>query len=178
VDWYDPSLDSGTGVLNRADVEALYQSLWGTKPEIQLPETDGDEDLKAVAEVLTPITVQDIQGRLRRLKKSTAAGLDGIKVDYVRSRAAKEVLRLLFTLILCTGTQPAAWRMNRTVLIPKEGKDARRAENYRPITISSVLSRIYWGIFDQRLRQHVRFTPRQKGFVAEAGCFNNVHIPN
>jgi hypothetical protein len=29
---------------------------------------------------------------------------------------------------------------------------------------------------DQRLRMVVRQNPRQKGFVAEAGCFGNVQI--
>jgi hypothetical protein len=39
-----------------------------------------------------------------------------------------------------------------------------------------MLSRLYWGIIDQKLREHIRFHPRQKGFVSEAGCFNNVQI--
>jgi hypothetical protein len=34
------------------------------------------------------------------------------------------------------------------------------------------------GIIDQKFRERVRFSPRQKGFVYEAGCFNNVHILN
>ncbi|KAG5868426.1 hypothetical protein JTB14_029042 [Gonioctena quinquepunctata] len=74
------------------------------------------------------------------------------------------------------GLIPSEWRKNRIILIPKEGKDDKKAENYRPITISSILSRIYFGILDQRARGVVRFSPRQKGFVMEAGCFNNAQI--
>jgi hypothetical protein len=33
-------------------------------------------------------------------------------------------------------------------------------------------------IIDQKLRAHVQFSPRQKGFMNEPGCFNNVHILN
>jgi hypothetical protein len=33
---------------------------------------------------------------------------------------------------------------------------------------------MYWGIIDQRLREHTSFSSRQEGFVAEPGCFNNV----
>lgn len=51
-----------------------------------------------------------------------------------------------------------------------------RAENYIPVTLSFLLSRMFWGIIDQKLRKTVRFSPRQKGFVSEAGCFNNMHI--
>jgi hypothetical protein len=68
--------------------------------------------------------------------------------------------------------------MNRTQLLLKRGKDPALAESYRPITISSMPSRLYWGIIDQKLRKHVRFHPRQKGFESEVGCFNNVQILN
>ena len=79
---------------------------------------------------------------------------------------------------MMSGRQPTAWRKNRTTLIPKDGKDGALAENYRPITISSILSRIYFGIIDEKLRSKARFSPRQKGFMNESGCFNNVHILN
>jgi hypothetical protein len=72
---------------------------------------------------------------------------------------------------------PSEWK-NRTVLLPKPGKDSTKVENYRPITIGSLLDRVFWDIIDQRLREKTAFSPRQKGFVNEAGCFNNLHIFN
>jgi predicted transcriptional regulator len=51
-------------------------------------------------------------------------------------------------------------------------------ENYRPLTISSLICRTYWGIIDKKLREVISFSPRQKGFVHETGCFKNVHILN
>jgi hypothetical protein len=63
-------------------------------------------------------------------------------------------------------------------LLLKEGKDPTKAENYRPVTIGSLISRLYWGIIDQKLRARITSSPRQKGFVSEAGCFNDVHILN
>jgi hypothetical protein len=90
---------------------------------------------------------------------------------------AQEILRFFFNFITACGQQPTPWKSHTTLLL-KQGKDPSRVENYRPVTIGSLLSRIYWGIFDQKLRAVVRFTPRQKGFVDEAGCFNDVHILN
>jgi len=92
--------------------------------------------------------------------------------------SVKEALRLLFNIILVGGKQPSASSTNQTVLIPKHGKDLSKIENYRPITISSLLCRTYWGIIDQRLRNQSSFSPRQKGFVHEPGCLNNVNILN
>jgi hypothetical protein len=90
----------------------------------------------------------------------------------------KEMLRLLFCFLTACGQQPNAWRMNRTTLILKEGKDPSKTENYRPITIASLLNRLYWGVIDQKLRMHIKMNPRQKGFVSETGCFYNIYIFN
>jgi hypothetical protein len=60
--------------------------------------------------------------------------------------------------------------------MPKQGKDQSNIENYRPLTIGSILCRTYWGIIDKKLRQVFTFSPRQKSFVHETECFNNVHI--
>ena len=62
------------------------------------------------------------------------------------------------------------------MLIPKQMKDSSRVENYRPLTISSLVCRTFWGIVDRNLRNVINFSPSQKGFVHETGCFNNVHI--
>jgi hypothetical protein len=88
------------------------------------------------------------------------------------------VLRLFFNFIIACGHQPTHWKNHRTTPLLKEGKDPVQVENYRPVTIGSLLSRIYWGIFDQKLRSVMSFTTHQKGFVDEAGCFNNAHILN
>jgi hypothetical protein len=34
---------------------------------------------------------------------------------------------------------------------------------------------MYWGVIDLKLRKITDFSPRQKGFTSEPGCFNNVH---
>ena len=175
VNWLS---DEGVEV-SQEDISLFYTNLWGTAPDINLPfdtRTMADETIDILE--FSAITVQEIQARINRLKKDTAAGPDHIEKRHITSQHAKEAMRLMFNIILISGTLPSAWGTNRTVLIPKQGKDTRNIENYRPITIGSILSRIYWGIIDNRLRERTTFSPRQKGFVNEAGCFNNVHILN
>jgi hypothetical protein len=91
------------------------------------------------------VSTQEINKRIKILKKDTAPGPDGIKKAHITSRTTVKILRLYFNLALVSKTQPTEWRQNRTRLILKEGKDSQRAENYRPVTISSLLSRLYWG---------------------------------
>jgi hypothetical protein len=37
---------------------------------------------------------------------------------------------------------------------------------------------MYWGIIDQRLRGQITFSPRQKRFSSELGCFSNIQALN
>ncbi|CAH2020299.1 unnamed protein product [Acanthoscelides obtectus] len=177
VDWLEEP-----GVKAPAqDVRDLYKKLWGTNPsEVQVPFLgEPSEPALGLGTVLTAVTAKEVNTRLSRMKMSTAPGPDGIKKgDIKRVPGANEVLQLFFNLIMISGKIPTAWRKNRTTLIPKEGKDGMLAENYRPITISSLMSRIYFGIIDSKLRAKARFSPRQKGFMNESGCFNNIHILN
>jgi hypothetical protein len=97
---------------------------------------------------------------------------------HIITPGAQEVLRLFLNFLTACGHQPTGWKSHKTKLLLKQGKDPARVGNYRPVTIGSLLSRIYWGIFAQKLRTVMRFSNRLKGFVDEAGCFNNVHIVN
>jgi hypothetical protein len=113
-----------------------------------------------------------------RFRRDTAAGPDKISRQHISRSDIQEALRLFFSFITACGRQPSSWKKNRTTLLLKEGKDPTKAENYRPVTIGSLISRLYWGIIDQKLRARISSSPRQKGFVSKAGCFNDVHILN
>jgi hypothetical protein len=86
----------------------------------------------------------------------------------------KELLRMLYNLILVSKIQPTAWNANISILIPKQGKDGSRVENYKPLSIGSLICHIV----DRMLREVISFSLRQKGFVHEMGCFNIAHILN
>jgi hypothetical protein len=89
----------------------------------------------------------------------------------------RELLRILFNIIIVNKIHPKDCNDKRTMLLPKQGKDHRRVEIHKPLTIRSSICSTYWGIVDRKLREVIS-SPRQKGFVHETGCFNNVHILN
>lgn len=154
----------------------LYLALWGTKASVRICDIESHEAPSVGLERFGPITADDIKRRLTKIKKSTAPGLDGITRSALLGTRKNGMLAILFNLVLTSGILPASWRRNRTTLIPKEGKDTNRATNYRLLTIGSLLSRLFWGIMDERLRSTIQINPRQKGFVTEAGCFTNIQI--
>ena len=142
------------------DVQELYENLWGQKPAIQLPEIGDPDPPTTTAEVLTVITAKDTQ---YQMKRSTAAGPDGVTRRDTCNQATQEVLQLPFNMLMVVGRQPSAWRKNRTILLPKEGKDPRLMANFRPVTVCSIMPRIYWGITDSKVRTVVQFKPDRKG---------------
>ena len=161
-------------------VKEFYTDLWGTEPEVTIPfnrpSTNSDEVSEEI--ILRPITAKEIKSRITRIKNGSAPGPDGIRKNQIVNKEAQESLRLFYNLILVSRAHPTEWNKNRTILLPKQGKDPENIGNYRPITIGSILGRVYWGIIDTRLRSLTTFSNRQKGFVAESGCHNNVYILN
>jgi hypothetical protein len=177
IEWYDTS----DMELREKDVTSVFQDLWGRMPDIRQPYTGEPEDPENViplCDLIPAISTTEIGTRIARMKRDTAAGPDGILRKHVASREIRELLRLFYCFITACDQQPSSWKKNRTTLLLKQGKDPARVESYRPVTIGSLISRLYWGIVDRKLRAYIKFTPRQKGFVNEAGCFNDVHILN
>jgi hypothetical protein len=113
-----------------------------------------------------------------RIKRYLFVGPDGILRKHFTKPDTQEVLRLFYCLITACGTQPNDWRENRTKLLLKDGKDPARADSYRLVTIGSLLNRIFW---EYSTRNSITLSASRhdtKGFVNEAGCFNDVHILN
>lgn len=121
ISWHE---ERDSNSLKMDEIKAFYTSLWGTDPQITIPFSSNGSGQTAldIGDVLRAITSRDISERLNRIRKSTASGLDGIERKHIISQDIKEILRVLFNMILVSGTQPRAWNANRTVLIPKQGR--------------------------------------------------------
>jgi hypothetical protein len=114
--------------------------------------------------------------KLNRIKSSTAAGSNGINKPHLRQRGAVAMLTNIMNAFLIKNYYPQMWRENRTTLIPKARKDASDIRNWQPITIGSLLARIYSGILDKRLRRFVSFTDKQTGFTNQDGYMANISL--
>ena len=136
---------------------------------------DHDEEVAPFV-LIPPISREQVRDTITSTKPDTAAGVDQVRRWNLLGMQKQILLWKLLNWLLIAGKLPSAWKHNKTTLLLKEGKDPLRPESYRPITISSLISRLFWGIIDWKLRRQIRFNTRQKGFVNEQGCYNNVHI--
>jgi hypothetical protein len=80
-------------------------------------------------------------------------------------------------IIFCSGF-PNEWKVNRTTLIPKPGKDLNKVENWRPITIGPILDCIFLSVIDGTLRRKMKNNESQKGFTQQNGCKQNIELLN
>ena len=153
----------------------FYSRLWGVSGDCQstiLPAVP-----RCTSDVLREVTPQQVRLRLKRVKKDSAPGPDGVTKDMVQSiRGAPEVLAKLFNVVMLTGLFPSQWKVHKTTMIPKSGGDPREVGNWRPITIGSLLGRLYSGLLDTRLRTVTDLHERQVGFVPMNGCATNLFI--
>lgn len=149
-----------------------YRKLW--EAEGLHYRTPSNEDGN---KLFNPITSGDIRNRIKKLKPRGAPGLDGIRKEDLRAIAGiNDLLAGLSNALLASNWFPTAWKKNSTTMIPKEGKDLNDVGGWRPITIGSLLSRIFSGVLDSKLRSVVKLSKRQKGFVEGHGCFVNARI--
>jgi hypothetical protein len=152
TDWTNSSNDKPT----EKEISEVYNGLWEQVHEINQPFTGPPEreaEVNSIMQIIPEITTKEVTARIRRMKKNTTAGPDEILRKHVMRLGTQEIQRLFFSLINACGNQPSMRGNHLTTLLLKEGKDPARAESYRPVTIGSLLSRIYWGIFDQKWRQ-------------------------
>lgn len=90
---------------------------------------------------------------------SDAAGTDGMHVKDAR-RLPLQHLSLLFNCMLFAGVTPPSLSKCRLTLIPKGDNNHQYDNNWRPITVGSMLVQIFHKIFARRLSALLLYSTR------------------
>ncbi len=114
--------------------------------------------------ILQPISEKFILKQLRDLKVKKATGLDGIPARFLKDSTAviTPTVTFLVNLSLSTGSVPDEWKKARVVPLYKSGGH-ENMDNYRPISILPVLSKILEKV-QQYLKTFDILSPTQSGF--------------
>lgn len=159
------------------ETKELYANLWGI-PGPEQNKLCQTAPTAATGQIFFPVTPEEVNSKIKKIANTSAAGVDGLSKSDLKRKGVEVLLAKLFNILLFNEDFPLAWRINRTTLIPKAGKDTSNIKNWRPITIFSMISRVFTSLLDRRLRKVITQTERQKGFTEENGCFSNVHLLN
>jgi hypothetical protein len=114
---------------------------------------------------------EEISERVKKIRNKKTGGPDGIDKSNLSRPAKSPSIAVQCNILYLSPVYPDSWKENRTTIIPKPNKDLnKKAENWRPITISSILSRIFSSTLDRRVKRGIVQNIRQKGIKSENGC--------
>ena len=122
-----------------------------------------------------PLTPQEVQSALQGMKASSAPGPDGWMTKSSLQKVPVEGLTAVLNVFLWKRWLPEQLTESRSILVPKHSGASDQVSEYRPISITSALSRLYARVVSRRLQGEVPFHIRQKAFIDEDGCFANIH---
>lgn len=121
-------------------------------------------------ELDAPIITETLAATIRCAKPS-AAGPDGIGIGHIK-RIDTRQLCALFNGMLLHGYIPRSLKQARTILIPKSADNRENINNWRPITVTSMLLRLLNRMLVKSLTE-VWLSTLQKGFRVIDGCLAN-----
>ena len=155
-----------------------------TKPA----ESDGKYDdvsdftrVETFSELDFKITSSELLYSLKLLKGGKATGLDGISNEMLKhcNNDMIQVILKLFNVILQTSFYPQEWSKGRISTIFKSG-DKYVCDNYRGITITSCLGKLFATVLNQRLLKYSidkKLIPEnQIGFMPQARTSDHVFV--
>jgi len=125
---------------------------------------DTYEPSKATDEVFS-LTKDNIELSIKKISIDTSPGSDGIVLRTIRNVKCTNAIWAIGKVMLKWNYVPLAFRTGRTILIYKEKGDEQNPQNWRPITIFSIIRRIIERSLDQALRARVKCSQVQRGFI-------------
>ena len=150
------------------NILAHYKEIFST--ESPLDEIPIADKIQSIHVISSPITENEIINCINKTK-SNAAGPDGITLKNFKKIPTAKLL-LLYNGMLLLEILPNTMKKNKTILIPKSEKELLLINNWRPITMSSIVLRIVHKIMANKLSQ-IKINSAQRGFSKIDGCFAN-----
>ena len=120
------------------------------------------------------ISISSVFMRLQKLNVTRVTGMDGVPAKILKmiSSLIAPSLTFIFNLSSKTGIYIDEWKLARVIPIYKS-EDKRKCENYRPISILPIVSKIFEGdVFSQIysfLNRHALLSKFQSGFRPKHG---------
>ena len=125
----------------------------------------------------TAVSMEAIEKCVKMLKPNKAAGLDGITAEHIINSHPCIIVyfKLLFTMMISHSFVPDAFGMGIVIPIVKDRcGDIASVDNYRPITLSPVISKVFESVLLLKYSQRLRTDDLQFGFKTGLGCSNAI----
>nr|VZI44070.1 unnamed protein product [Spirometra erinaceieuropaei] len=154
----------------------FFRSVVTSEPDFFSPAYEDEETLTLEAVFFTETIVPN---ELLNLKESTSPGPDAIPTKLLKELAPEmfKPLALIFQTSFLTGCLPSDWKSATITPLFKSGRRAS-ANNYRPVSLTSICCKIMEKIIKkalmQFLEQHHLLSDAQHGFRSGRSCLTNL----
>nr|VZI25368.1 unnamed protein product [Spirometra erinaceieuropaei] len=154
----------------------FFRSFVTSEPAFSSPAYEDDETPTLEAILFTETIVRN---ELLNLKESTSPGPDAIPAKLLKELASEmsKPLALIFQISFVTGCLPSDWKSATITPLFKGGSRAS-ANNYRPVSLTSICCKIMEKIIKkalvQSLEQHHLLSDAQHGFRSGRSCLTNL----
>ena len=149
-------------------IRQTYQNLYES---VSPPDDHPITNHKISGPCYFPIDIAELKSHLKAMNASSP-GVDNVTLQHLRELPYDYILTIL-NFQLWAMTQIETWKINKTILIPKKNEGLENASNWRPITLSSMFTRLLHRILGNRISKNTMLNPRQKAFVPVDGCAQN-----
>ena len=125
------------------------------------------------------MTKEEIWEAISSAKRESAAGPDGLKMSVYKEANDYLIqpLQIMFNTINYSGLIPKNFKSAKVVMLHKKNSKQEMG-NYRPISMSNHISKIWERVFNHRLmlhlKRHNRLSKQQHGFRPKMGCHTNL----
>ena len=136
-------------------------------------------DLESSDPINNMFSIQELRKAIHS-KNNSATGIDEVSyamLKHLPDRALVSILHL-FNSSWCQGEVPQSWRQSIVVPILKQGKPSKSATSYRPIALTSHLSKTLETMIVNRMKwfleRHRIFSPSQSGFRSQRSTLDHI----
>ena len=167
ADVTDPDSLKFTAFEQAAILQKQFLSVFTDEPDGELPTMS--EPTAKITDL--SVTVDCVKKLLEKINHNKSVGPDDLHPMLLKelSCCLSEPVAILFNLTLKFGSIPDDWKTGNIIPIYKKGS-RKIAENYRPISLTSVLCKIMEKIVRTHLMKHLidnkLLSPKQFGFIS------------
>lgn len=165
---------SATGV----ELSEHYSKIWNVHPPLSSNIVFESNDPYSLMISITDIEVERV---ISSLPPWSACGVDGIFFNVwkfiSKANGGMDSLLKIFNSWITNKYIPSVLRNSKTILVAKsKSSQPSKIDDFRPISISSTLYRIFASILANRIQTISSriYCEAQRGFLGVDGCFNNI----